>query len=165
MLIIRPATIDDLPDITDIYNEAVRTTDATFDIEPKTVEERTGWFNAHDSRHPILVAAGNSTVIGWASLSKWSERLAYADTAEISVYVKDGFRRKGAGRKLMETALDKGREAGLHAILSRIVAGNQQSIRLHESLGFEHVGVMREVGRKFGRLLDVAVMQKIYPSS
>jgi len=162
MLDIRQATIDDLPDITNIYNEAVLTTDATFDIDPKTVEERTSWFNAHDARHPILVAVENNTLIGWASLSKWSDRLAYADTAEISVYIKDGFRGKGTGRKLMEAVLAKGNEAGLHTILSRIVAGNSQSIKLHESLGFGHVGIMREVGRKFGRLLDVYIMQKIY---
>jgi len=162
MLIIRPATPDDLNAITDIYNEAILTTDATFDTETKTIESQKEWFDSHDSRNPIIVAENENDVIGWASLSKWSDRCAYFDTAEISVYVKDGYRGQGTGRQLIERIVQAGEEAGLHTILSRIVAGNDESIHLHEVFGFEHIGVMKEVGIKFGRLLDVVLMQKIY---
>ncbi len=85
MLIIRPAKPDDLIGITDIYNEAILTTNATFDTETKTVESRKEWFESHDSRNPIIVAENENEIIGWASLSKWSDRCAYSDTAEISV--------------------------------------------------------------------------------
>jgi len=162
MLIIRPAKPDDLTAITDIYNEAILTTDATFDTETKTIEDQKEWFESHDSRNPILVAESDDRVIGWASLSKWSDRCAYSDTAEISVYVKDGYRGQGLGRQLIERILQTGEEAGLHTIISRIVVGNDESVHLHEVFGFEHIGVMKEVGIKFGRLLDVVLMQKIY---
>jgi len=74
MVKIREATITDLPAITEIYNEAVLTTDATFDNEPKTIEQQQVWFAGHDKRHPILVAEMGGSVVGWASLSEWSSR-------------------------------------------------------------------------------------------
>ncbi len=164
MVAVRPAVPDDIPAITEIYNEAVLTTDATFDTVPRTLEQQAAWFKAHSDRNPVVVALENETVLGWASLGKWSDRAAYADTAEISVYVGSPYRYKGIGRQLMEEVIRKGEAAGLHTILSRITRGNDRSVRLHESLGFETIGVMREVGRKHGRLLDVLMMQKIYPS-
>jgi phosphinothricin acetyltransferase len=158
----RPATVADIKAITDIYNEAVLTTDASFDLEPKTEDEQRVWFASHGPKHPVLVAEVNGAVIGWASLSQWSSRYAYAGTAEISLYIKEKFRGKGAGRRLLEDIMREGERVGLHTVLARIVTGNAVSIHLHESVGFEHVGIMREVGEKFGRLLDVLLMQRIY---
>lgn len=162
MLTIRKAAIKDLGAITEIYNEAVLKTVATFDTEPKTVEEQKLWFESHDSKHPILVAEQDDAIVGWASLSKWSDRCAYSDTAEISVYVKEEHRRKGTGKKLMQEILDQGHKVGLHTVVARIAESNEVSVRLHEAFGFEHVGIMKEVGRKFGKLIDVHLMQKIY---
>jgi L-amino acid N-acyltransferase YncA len=159
----RAATDGDIKAITDIYNEAVLTTDATFDIEPKTEDEQRVWFAHHGPKRPVLVAEFDGAVIGWASLSEWSTRCSYAGTAEVSLYIKEGFRGKGAGRRLLEDIMREGERVGLHTILSRITTGNEVSIHLHESVGFEHVGIMREVGEKFGRLLDVLLMQRIYP--
>jgi L-amino acid N-acyltransferase YncA len=161
---IRRAEPGDLGAITEIYNEAVLTTDASFDTEPKTEDEQGTWFMKHGPKHPIIVAEMDGTVTGWASLSEWSDRRAYADTAEISLYVKEEHRGKGTGRRLLETIILEGEKVGLHCVVARIVAGNDISVHLHESVGFENVGTMREAGRKFGRLLDVIVMQKIYPS-
>lgn len=162
MIAVRPATLADLKAITAIYNEAILTTVATFDTEPKTEAEREVWFAAHDAAHPILVAEVDGEVVGWASLSKWSERPAYADTGEISLYVRETHRGQGIGKHLIEAMVVAGKKADLHTIVARIVAGNQASIRLHQAVGFEHIGVMRQVGRKFGQLLDVYLMQKIY---
>lgn len=162
MLIIRPADTDDVNAITDIYNEAILNTVASFDTKPKTMAEQKTWFDHHGSRRPVLVAQLDGTVIGWASLSDWSHHDAYADTVEISIYIKEGFRGKGMGRELMEAIIDEGKKAGLHTIIARITDGNAESIHLHESLGFKHIGVMREAGFKFGELLDVYLMQKIY---
>ncbi len=164
MLTIRPAKSDDLKAITEIYNEAILTTDATFDVEPKTDSEQRAWFAKHGPRNPILVAELDGVVVGWASLSEWSDRCAYSDTAEISAYVKQEFRGRGIGRRLMEAIIQEGEKVGLHTVIARITEGNKQSIHLHESLGFEHIGIMREVGKKFGRLLDMSLVQKIYPS-
>jgi L-amino acid N-acyltransferase YncA len=164
MLILRPAKIEDLNYIMQIYNEAVQTTVATFDTEPKTLEEQRAWFEHHGPKHPVFVAEADGVISGWASLSKWSERRAYSDTAEMSLYVKEEFRGRGIGRKLLEAIVNEGERVGLHTVIARIAGENRVSIHLHESLGFEHIGVMREVGRKFGKLLDVNLMQKIYSS-
>lgn len=162
MLSITPATLADLPAITEIYNEAILKTTATFDTEPKTLEEQNIWFAEHGSKYPILLAGENGAVVGWASLSKWSDRCAYSDTAEISLYVREDHQGKGIGRKLLEAIVEEGRKAGLHTIIARIAEASEASIHLHKSVGFEHIGTMREVGRKFGRLLDVYLMQKVF---
>src|SRR5204863_4732557 len=99
---IRRAELSDASDIADIYNEAILTTTATFDTEPKSVEERTQWLQSHDERHPVLVAVVDGRVVGWASLSSWSDRCAYADTAETSFYVHSTHRGRGIGKRLKE---------------------------------------------------------------
>ena len=159
---IRRAEPSDLESITAIYNDAVLKTVSTFDTEPKTAGERASWFEKHGPRHPILVAESGGTVVGWISLSEWSDRRAYADTAEVSLYVAEDSRGKGIGTKLLGAALNEGEMLGLHTIVSRIAGGNETSVRLHESFGFQHIGVMKEVGRKFGKLIDVYLMQKIF---
>ncbi|MBE7470305.1 MAG: N-acetyltransferase [Anaerolineae bacterium] len=161
-MLIRPAQLTDLAAITAIYNEAILTTVATFDTEPKSESERAVWFSAHDARHPILVAEIEGQVVGWASLSKWSDRLAYADTAEISLYVHSSRRGQGIGKQLIAALVAEGEKAGLRTLIARIAAGNEASVRLHQTAGFELIGVMREVGRKFDQLLDIHLMQKIY---
>ncbi len=162
MLTIRKAELKDLPAITDIYNEAIRNTSATFDTTEKTVVQQKEWFDKHDNKHPIIVAVENNKVIGWASMSAWSDRCAYANTAEASIYIKEGYQGKGVGRKLAEANLKAGKEAGLHTAIIRVAEGNDASIKLAESLGFKHIGVMREVGNKFSKLLDVYMMQIIF---
>ena len=161
MLIIRRATTADLAAITAIYNDAVVSMTATFDTQTKTIEERENWFAKHGTKYPILVAEDDNHIIGWASLSRWSDRLAYADTAEISLYVRKDQRWRGVGRRLMTAILDEGRRTSLHVVIARIVEGNDLSIYLHESAGFWQVGTMKEVGRKFGKLLDINIMQII----
>jgi L-amino acid N-acyltransferase YncA len=160
--VIRPARLGDLEAITAIYNEAILKTVATFDTEPKTTEEQKIWFAEHNKKYPILVAEQDGFVIGWASLSRWSDRCAYSDTAEISIYIREESQGKGIGKELIQAIIEEGKKAGLHTVIARIAQGSETSIYLHKSMGFKHVGVMKEVGRKFGRLLDVYLMQKIY---
>ncbi len=162
MLVIRTATLDDVDAITEIYNDAIVKTVATFDTTPKRQEEQEHWFRAHGDRYPILVAEQDHYLLGWAALSPWSDRCAYAETAEVSLYVREGHRGQGIGRRLLHAIIDEGRKAHVHTVIARIADGNDVSIHLHESIGFRHIGVMREVGRKFGRLLDVYLMQLIY---
>jgi L-amino acid N-acyltransferase YncA len=162
MLIIRKATIQDLRAITEIYNQAVLHTTATFDTAGKTVEEQRVWFDHHGPKYPILVAQEDKEIIGWASMSAWSDRCAYSATAEGSIYVKEGHQGKGLGRKLSEAILKAGKEAGLHTAILRIAEGNEASLKLAKLLGFKDIGVMKEVGKKFGKLLDVTLMQIIF---
>jgi L-amino acid N-acyltransferase len=162
MVTIRKAVETDIPAITEIYNEAVATTTATFDTEPRTPKEQIAWFIEHDQRHPVLAAVQDGKLVAWASLSEWSSRKAYANTAELSVYVKSEFRNQGIGKKIMAKILAAGQEKGLHTVISRIVEGNSSSIHLHEISGFKTIGIMREVGYKFDKLQDVRIMQLIY---
>jgi L-amino acid N-acyltransferase len=160
--LIRPARHQDLPAINEIYNEAVLRSTATFDTEPKSMAERASWFAKHGARHPVLVAELEGKVAGWGSLSAWSDRTAYDVTAEVSVYVRETLRGQGIGRKLLEELVAAAPGLGLHSLLSRITEDSRVSIHLHESLGFHHVGVLKEVGRKFGKLLDVYLMQRVF---
>lgn len=153
--------MSDVKAITEIYNEAILTTTATFDTAPKSVAERLQWLKSHDERHPVIVAKLDGTVVGWASLSKWSERSAYDDTAETSFYVKSEYRGRGIGRKLKEEIIERARRLKFHTLIARIADEGDVSLYLNESLGFVRVGTLKEVGRKFGRLLDVHILQKI----
>jgi len=162
MVTIRHANIGDLGAITEIYNQAILTTTATFDTEPKGREEQKQWFEKHDSKHPILLAELDGEVVAWASLSKWSDRCAYAGTGEASIYVKEGHRGGGIGKRLLHQLLEEGRKAGLHTIIGRVAGGNEVSLRLLGSCGFTSIGRMREVGHKFGKLLDVDLLQAIF---
>lgn len=160
-VIIRPAVPADLEAITGIYNDAVLTTTATFDTEPRSLREQTAWFSSHGGRFTVLVAEDAGVVLGWASLSRWSERVAYDGTAETSVYVHGKHRRGGIGRTLMAAIIECATTSGFHTLIARIAGESTASLRLHEGLGFVHIGTMKEVGRKFGRHLDVHMLQKI----
>ena len=122
------------------------------------------WFLNHDEKHPVIVAEINSQVIGFASLSKWSDRCAYDGTAEVSVYIDRNHRGKGVGKRMVEVIALEGERAGLTNLISRITEGNLSSIHIHEQLGFEHIGVMKKAGKKFDRFLDVHLMQKLINS-
>jgi L-amino acid N-acyltransferase YncA len=162
MLNIRPATIDDQQVIMDIYNEAIENTTATFDTEPRTMEKQMDWWTKHKKNHPVLIAEEQGKITGWASLSPWSDRCAYDTTVEVSVYIDKDFRGRGIGSKLLEIVTLEGGKVGNHTVISRIAEGNESSVHIHEKLGYKHVGVMKEVGFKFGKLLDVYMMQYIY---
>ena len=161
MVEIRTAQLADLDAITAIYNDAIATTTATFDTEPKTAEEQLRWFEEHGERYPLLVAVLDGEVVGWASLSRWSDRCAYADTAETSFYVAPGHRGRGIGRQLKHAIIEEARRLRFHTLIARVAEGSDASLHLNESFGFVRVGTMKEVGRKFGKLLDVHILQKM----
>ena len=162
---IRGAEEPDNLAIAKIYNEAVRTSIATFDTEPRSRETQRQWLAHHDRRHPVLVAVVEGCVVGWASLSPWSDRKAYDGTAEVSFYLGVEHRGHGIGRKLLTELVERSNPAGLHVLLARIAQPNVVSVHLHESLGFERIGAMREVGRKFDRWIDVHLYERMVPSS
>jgi len=160
---IRPATVADAGAILEIYNREVLETTATFDLVPRTLEQQQEWISARSGAFAAIVAVDPASrkVIGFASLSPYKERAAYSTTVENSVYVHRDFNGRGVGKALMLHLVDVARESGFHSIIARIEAGGTASRALHASVGFELVGVEREVGRKFRRWLSVAVMQKM----
>ena len=158
---IRFAREADLEAIAEIYNREVLTGTATFDTEPRSIEDLRAWLLRGDPRCPTLVAVEGGQVAGFAALYPWSPRKAYAGTAENAVYLHPDRRGLGVGKRLLQAILDEGRKAGLHTVIARVSSGNEASVRLHRKLGFALVGTMKEVGNKFGVLRDVDLLQLI----
>lgn len=161
MINIRAADIKDIKDITDIYNQAILQSNSTFDIEPKTIKDRKNWFKKHNKKNPIIVAEKEKKIVGYASLSKWSDKKAYSDTVEISLYIKKEFHNQGIGTKLMSEIIKKGKQEKNHIIIALITQDNDISIKLHKKFGFKMVGLLKECGFKFNKKLNVYIMQKI----
>jgi L-amino acid N-acyltransferase YncA len=161
MFEIRAATPSDIKSITEIYNDAVLNTTATFDHDIQTEEERMQWLIHRKSMHPVIVGLINNEVAGWAALSPWNPKKGYDIIAEVSVYVHPEFQFQGLGSKLLHEIIIQGSKVGLHSLLSRITTDNIHSIHLHEKEGFVKTGVLHEAGQKFNRYLDVMIMQKM----
>jgi L-amino acid N-acyltransferase len=157
---VRLATLEDAEATRQIYNAEVTTSTVTFDLVPRSLAEQREWLTARSGAHAVLVAADEvEGIVGFASLSPWGKRPAYATSVEDSVYVHRDHRGRGIGKSLLSGLLDVATAHGFHAVFARIVGDQQASTRLHQALGFEIVGTEREVGRKFGRWLDVVVME------
>jgi len=161
MTVIRSATLSDLAAINDIYNAAIRDSTATFDTQEKTLKERRQWFEEHGPRFPVLVADVDGQVAGWASLSRWRPKPAYDISAETTFYVAEKFRGQGIGRALKGAIIDKARRLGFHSLIALVTSESTASLHLNKCFGFVEVGVLKEIGRKFDRLLDVVILQKV----
>ena len=144
-----------------IYNREVLGSTVTFDLVARTAEDQRRWMDDHGGVYPVVVATVDGEVVGFASLSPYRPRPAYATTVEDSVYVAAHRRGTGTGKALLGAVVDLAADHGFHTVIGRIVGDHTASIALHRSCGFELVGVEREVGRKFGKWLDVAVMQRL----
>jgi len=159
---VRLAEAADAESVRRIYNAEVVGSTATFDLRPRTPAEQAAWMTEHQGTYPVVVAVDDGgAVVGFGSLSTYRDRPSYAPTVEDSVYVDAAGRGGGVGRALLEELVRLGVLHGFHSMIARVSDGNTASIALHESCGFEFVGVEREVGRKFNRWLDVAVLQRM----
>jgi L-amino acid N-acyltransferase len=159
---VRMATEKDVPAITEIYNYEVLHGTATFDIAPKTLEDRFLWYReTQQSPHCVIVADDRGTVVGWGCLHPFHTRAAYRFTTEDSVYIHQDRRGDGIGKLLLAQLIELAILGGFHSIMAGMSEANEASVRLHERFGFEHIGVEREVGYKFERWIDVIKMQKI----
>jgi L-amino acid N-acyltransferase len=158
----RLATSDDAEALRAIYNREVVGSTVTFDMVPRTLDDQLRWLADHSGAHPALVAFDDhDRIAGFGSLSPYRSRPAYSTTVEDSVYVDEPYRAQGVGRLVLAELVEVAVRHGFHAVMARIVGSHEVSIALHERCGFELVGVEREVGRKFGQWLDVAVMQRL----
>lgn len=158
---IRVARADDAEAMRAIYNLEVETSTVTFDLVPRTLADQLAWLDARSGAHTALVAVLDDVVVGFASLSPYKERPAYRTSVEDSVYVHRGHQGLGIGKALLAALMDTAQVSGFHAVFARIVGGHEASINLHAAHGFELIGTEREVGRKFGKWLDVVVMERL----
>jgi len=145
-----------------VYNLEVAESTATFDLVPRTLDQQVDWIAEHSGAHPAVVATDAAgEVVGFGSLSPFRDRPAYSTAVEDSVYVRRERQGQGIGRLLLGELLRLAREHGFHSVMARIVGNHEASIALHRACGFELVGTERDVGRKFGRWLDVIEMQRM----
>jgi phosphinothricin acetyltransferase len=158
---IRRATPADAPAIAAIYNHEVENETSTFDLVPRSAQDQLDWQNAREGAFGVFVAELEGDVVGFGALSPYKERAAYRTTVEDSVYVRRDMGRRGIGRVILAHLLDTASDGGFHTVMARITTLSVGSIGLHEALGFREVGVEREVGRKFGKWLDVCLMQAL----
>lgn len=158
--VIRDATVADLPAIMDIYNDAVLNTTAIWNDNVVDLKNREDWFSARMARRfPVLVAEIDGGVMAYASYGDWRAFEGFLRTVEHSVYVHGDARGRGLGRLLMEALIRRAQNGDIHVMVGCIEAQNAASIRLHEGLGFRTVGTFSEVGKKFGRWLDLACLE------
>lgn len=158
-LAIRPASQADVSQITSIYNHYVATTTVTFDRDAKSPEDRSRWLTDRLPEHPVLVAEVEGSVVGWGSVSPYGKRASWKHTVELGVYLDPETTGRGVGSAILGKLIEECRRIGHHALMAQIVTDNAASLAMAERAGFERVGTLREVGRKFGRWLDVAVLE------
>lgn len=160
---IRTATQADGPAILEIYNYAVRETYSVWTETPASLPNRLALIEERAQRnYPFLIAElPDGAVAGYATFGDFRHFDGYAATVEHSVYVAPQFHRRGVARALMPPLINAARACGKHVMVGAITADNEPSIQLHAAFGFEKAGLMPQVGRKFGRWLDLLLMQKI----
>ena len=158
---IRPATPCDNAAIAAIWNREVLETAATTDTEPRSVEAQQAWLAAHGPAYPVIVAVDGGEVAAFGALAPYRAKPSYAHTVEDSVYVRDGWRGKGLGARVLERLLALAAEHGHRSVIARITAVNEPSLALHERCGFVRAGREREVALKHGVWHDVITLQLI----
>ncbi len=157
--LVRSATRADAGAINAILNPYIEKSTATFITEPKTLEQRLAWFDEHLDKHPVIVAECEGIVVGFGALSTFRARAAYAQTAEVAVYIREDFHRRGIGRTIIGELTTRAGRLGHHTLVGVCCAESEASIGLLESCGFIRAGHLHQVGMKFGRWLDIVLLE------
>ncbi len=157
---IRRVTESDSKAITEIYNHYVATSLVTFEETQLTESAMSERIRLISSKYPYLVTEYKNEVVAYAYANEWKSRSAYRFTVETSIYVKNGFEGRGIGFGLYTELLKETQRAGFKHLIGGITMPNDSSIRLHESLGYEKVGVFHNVGFKFNQWADVGYWEK-----
>jgi L-amino acid N-acyltransferase len=159
---IRKAIESDIPAILEIVNHAILFSTAIYDYEARTLEQQQNWFaEKQTAGYPVIVAEIDGQIAGFGAYGSFRVKVAYQYTVEHSVYVSEEFKGRGVGKLLLSELIQLAKLQGLHAMIGCIDAENAGSIGFHEKFGFEITGTLREVGFKFGRWLDLVMMQLI----
>jgi L-amino acid N-acyltransferase len=158
---IRDAALADLPELLAIYNEVLANSTAIWSDQPRTEEAQHAWLTERMQRGlPVLVCAVGERIAGYCSYGPFRAWSGYDATVESSIYFAPEQRGRGLGAGLLQALLDRAKQQGLHVVIAGIDADNAASIRLHAKLGFEPCGHLHQVGRKFGRYLDLLLYER-----
>lgn len=162
---VRDARVDDLPEILNIFNEAIANSTAVWFDSLDDLQGRRRWFEARQGcGFPILVAVEEGSVLGYSTFAEFRPWHGYRHTVEHSIYVRADRRRTGIGRILLCALIERATASRAHAMVGAIEALNHASLALHAGLGFTEVARMPEVGCKFGRWLDLVFVQRLLDS-
>jgi L-amino acid N-acyltransferase len=160
-VVIRDLNDSDLAGLLAIYNDVIATSTAVFMEQPVTIEDRRSWWQARvASGYPVLVAEEEGAILGFSTFGDFRTWPGYRYTVEHSVHVRADRRGKGIGSQLIRALFPRAAALGKHMMIAGVDAANTGSIRLHERLGFKQAGLLREVGFKFGRRLDLVFLQR-----
>lgn len=157
---IREVTARDLSDILEIYNDAIMNTTATYDYDPYDLDERIKWYERKKRNgHPVLVYERCGKAVAFATYGKFREKAAYRYTIEHSVYVHKDCRNEGIAKALMHEIIKRAKEQGYVTMVAGIDSTNEESIIMHEKMGFVQAGVIKKAGYKFDKWLDLVFYQ------
>lgn len=161
-MIIKNASENHLNEINEITNYSIINTNFNFNFEPKTLEDTKKWYYEHiEKNFPIIVCLIDDKVVGWASLSTFRDYRGYDKTVEVSLYVKNNYKRMGIGSLLLQKIEEKARNRKFNSIISVITGGNDASINLHKKFGYKIKGTFEKIGFKNNDFLDVLFLYKI----
>ncbi|NHM07722.1 N-acetyltransferase [Flavobacterium sp. CYK-4] len=159
---LRKAKAADIPEILSIVNHAIRNSTANYLYDDITLEEQLKWFEEKQSKNfPIVVAILDQKVVGFGTYGTFREKIGYQFTVEHSVYVAENCIGKGIGSLLLTELIALAKSEGYHVMIGGIDAANHESIAFHKKFGFTENGILKEVGFKFGKWLDLQLMQLI----
>ncbi len=160
MLTFKRGRIEDLEEIVAIYNQAIRRKNITADLNEVTVTDKTPWFESYNDNYPLWVILVDNKIAGWVALEPFYGRVAYHKTAELSLYLKEGYQGLGLGSKAVDFVYHQLESLEKTTLVTYIFKSNTPSLHLFEKKGFDHWGYLPDVAEIDGRRESLMILGK-----
>ncbi|MGD6942584.1 arsinothricin resistance N-acetyltransferase ArsN1 family A [Cytobacillus gottheilii] len=161
-MLLRRASIEDLNDILEIYNQGIEDRLATFEEDLKDTDYMENWFAVHQGRYAVFVAENaDGKITGWASINPYNPRAAYYGVGELSIYIHREFRGTGIGQKLLHVLEDEAKIQNFYKIILFTFPINTLGLSLYRKLSYLEVGLLKNQSRLNGKFVDVMIMEKL----
>jgi L-amino acid N-acyltransferase YncA len=157
----RIADVTDAQSVMEVYNEHIADGNSTMDLQPKTLTEIEDWFKGFWERELIVMLEDENRILGWGIIKRYSDREGYAKACETAIYLKSTETRKGYGTLIKKWIIEKCRDLGYHHLVAKIFSSNTASIAYNKKLGYELIGIQKEIGFVDGQWQDVTILQLI----